>query len=88
MAHQHTRARRHHRIHRIHRIGGGGDPETAVLRAVSWVMLALGIIALSVFATAPDFHAYPGVLLLGITGVIGCGVLRLLAWALASRPSR
>ena len=57
-----------------------------MLRGVSWVMLALGVVALSVFARAPDFHAYPGVLLLGITGIIGCGVLRLLAWALASRP--
>lgn len=57
-----------------------------MLRAVAWVMLFLGVAALLLFARAPDFQAHPGLVLLGTTGVVGCGVLRVLARLLASPP--
>lgn len=58
-----------------------------VLVRVSWVVLALGVIATALFALEPDVRAHPGLALLGITGLVGTGMLRLLAHLLRAAPA-
>jgi hypothetical protein len=58
-----------------------------VLVRVSWVVLALGVIATALFALEPDVRAHPGLALLGITGLFGTGMLRLLAHLLRTPPT-
>jgi hypothetical protein len=58
--------------------------ETFVLRRVSWVFAALGVIALSLFALEPNIHAHPQLPLLGVTGLVGVVTLRGLARLFAS----
>ena len=73
-----------HPVRRVH-------PEPAdsfVLVRVSWVMLGLGAIAAVLFSMEPDVRTHPGLLLLGITGLVGTGVLRLLAHLLGTPPQR
>lgn len=73
-----------HPVRRVH-------PEPAdsfVLVRVSWVMLGLGAIAAVLFSMEPDVRTHPGLLLLGITGLVGTGVLRLLAHLLRTPPQR
>ena len=62
------------------------EVDTAVLRRVSWVFLVLGIVAGGLFLSEPDVRAHPQTFLLGITGIVGSGMLRVLAWLLRTPP--
>lgn len=60
--------------------------DSFVLARLSWIVLALGVAAAGLFAIDPDPRAHPGLLLLGITGLVGTGTLRLLAFLLRTPP--
>lgn len=61
--------------------------DTFVLRRVSWVVLALGLIATGLFAVEPDVRLHPGLALLAFTGLVGTGMLRLLVHLLRTPPA-
>lgn len=60
--------------------------DTHVLRRVSWIFLALGLIGLSLFALDPDIHERPQLLLIGGVGVLGSIKLRVLAFVFREPP--
>lgn len=53
--------------------------ETRVLVGISWVFLALGVIATGFFLRDPSISRHPQLLMVGATSLVGCGVLRLIA---------
>jgi hypothetical protein len=61
--------------------------DSFVLVRVSWVVLALGLVATGLFVLDPDVRTHPGLALLGFTGLVGTGMLRLLAHLLRDAPA-
>jgi hypothetical protein len=64
-------------------LGGG---ETRVMTSVSWVFLALGILATALFLRDPNVPRHPHLFLLGITGLVGSATLKILARLFRDRP--
>ena len=60
--------------------------DTRVIAAVSWIILAIGIVAAALFAGDPSVLRHPGLFLLATTGLVGCASLRVLARLLRDRP--
>ena len=63
-----------------------GGSDTRVISTVSWVFLALGVLASALFVQDPNIARHPHLFLLGTTGVVGSGILRVLARLLRDRP--
>jgi hypothetical protein len=59
--------------------------ETRVMRAVSWIFLAMGIGALLLFLRDPSIHRQPQLALLLTTGLVGSAMLRWFARLLGGR---
>lgn len=60
--------------------------DTHVLRRVSWIFLALGVVGLVLFAMDPDIRERPQLLLIGAVGVLGSIKLRVLAFVFREPP--
>jgi hypothetical protein len=63
-----------------------GGSDTRVMSTVSWVFLALGVFASALFLQDPNIARHPHLFLLGTTGLVGSGILRVLARLLRDRP--
>ena len=57
-----------------------------VLTGVKWIFFAMGSVSLALFALDPDIHAYPQLLLLGFTGLLGTLTLHGLSVVLGPGP--
>jgi hypothetical protein len=63
-----------------------GGSDTRVMSTVSWVFLALGLFAGGLFLQDPNIARHPHLFLLGVTGLVGSAILRVLARLLRDRP--